>query len=126
MKKNSNYLILDQVFQNILIIYLVLILVEQLLPEQYNIHINLNYILIIYLILGICLLILKKCNCKCRENVKYNVIIDLLYIYILSLFGGIIILNKTVKFGILGYLITIAVVSIIFFYSYLMIKHEDK
>lgn len=106
--------LINQIFQMLLVLYLVLLLIEQVWQYSVSMYINLNYLLILVIIAGI-LSVFTKQKRKKKEPITWK---DHAYIIILSITGIIIIFIKTQELGWLSYVISIIAGILIFLLSY--------
>ena len=114
--------IINSLFQTFLVVYLVLLLTEQIWINSVSLYLNLNYLLIIVIIFGIFSVFTKQ------EPVKKEPVtsLDRLYITFLSIIGTIIIFIKTKELGWLSYIISIIAGILIFLLSYLVLNEDEE
>lgn len=113
---------INKLFQTFLVLYLVLLLVEQLKEGLVSTYLNLNYLLIIVIILGILSVFTKQKPVK-KEPITNK---DYVYISLLSIAGIIIIFIKTRELGYLSYLISLIAGILIFLLSYLVLTEDEE
>ena len=114
--------IINYTFQAVLILYLVLLLTEQIWTGFVSLYINLNYLLIIVIIFGI-LDVFSEHQPKKRQRIKKR---DYYFIYILGIIGFIIIKYKTPELGWLSWLISIIVGILIILLSRLILEEDEE
>ncbi len=114
--------IINLMFQSLLVLYLVLLLAEQIWPSSVSWYLNLNYLLIFVVIAGI-LSVFTKQKPQKKERITKK---DYIYISILSIAGFIIIFIKTQELGWLSYVISIIAGILIFLLSYLVLEEEEN
>ncbi len=86
--------IINYIFQTILVTYLILLLLEQIWQGFVSVYLNLNYLLIAVIIVGI-LDVFSLHEDKKNERTKKSKWYDYLFIVILGILGFVIILFKT-------------------------------
>lgn len=118
--KGHKAVIVNQLFQVLLVTYLVLLLVEELWQGTVSNYLNINYLLVVVIILGI--LDIFSENTK-KEN-KPITKKDYLFVIVLSIAGFLIIKFKTSALGWLSWLISIIAGVLIALLSVLVL--EDK
>jgi len=122
--KNKIFInILYHLFNNLLFLYLILLLIEQIWEKSVSAYLNFNYLLIAVIITGILTLFIK--HEKIQEKKKKVTKKDYLFILFLSILGIIIVFFKTKELNILSYFISILSGIIIFLLSYIILN-EDK
>ena len=122
IKNKTAVEIINDVFQSLLVLYLVLLLVEQVWQYSVSMYLNLNYLLIIVIIAGIFSVFTKQKRRK-KEPVTWK---DYAYITILSIIGFIIIFIKTQELGWLSYVISIIAGILIFLLSLLVLEEDEQ
>ena len=118
-KKHSSVLI-NHIFQTLLITYLILLLAEQIQPGIISVYINLNYLLIIVIISGI-LDVFSEPIEKKKEKVNKK---DYIFIIILGIIGFLIIKFKTSDLGFLSWIISIIAGILIILLSLLILEEQ--
>jgi len=113
--------VINYSFQIFLVIYLALLLLEQLELSWIKISPNLNYLLIIVMIMGI----LDVFSEHEKEKEKKPGIRDYVFISALAILGFIIIKFKTGDLGWLSWLVSIIAGILIFLLSLLILNEED-
>jgi len=113
--------IINTAFQSLLVLYLILLLAEQIWPNSVSWYLNLNYLLIIVIIAGILSIFTEQKKPK-KEKITKK---DYIYISILSIAGFIIIFIKTQELGWLSYAISIIAGILIFLLSYLVLNEDE-
>jgi len=122
IKNKTAVEIINTAFQSLLVLYLVLLLAEQIWPNSVSGYLNLNYLLIIVIIAGVLSVFTKQMSRK-KEPVTKK---DYIYITLLSIAGFIIIFIKTRELGWLSYIISIIAGILIFLLSYLVLTEDEK
>ena len=122
IKNKTAVEIINDVFQSLLVLYLILLLVEQVWQYSVSMYLNLNYLLIIVIIAGILSVFTKQKRRK-KEPVIWK---DYAYITILSIIGFIIIFIKTQELGWLSYVISIIAGILIFLLSLLVLEEDEQ
>lgn len=122
--KNKIFInILNHLFNNLLLLYLILLLIEQIWEKSVSAYLNLNYLLIAVIITGILTMFTKQEQIK--EKKKKITKKDYIFILSLSILGAVIVFFKTKELNILSYFISLLSGIIIFLLSYLILN-EDK
>ena len=112
--------IITNTFQYLLIIYLLFLLIDQYKPIKF---INLNYFLILVIILGVLtVLVYKPEKIKKQKPTKK----DYYFIFILGIIGTILIYLKIKELGWLAYLISIMGGILIIVLSHLFLKEKNE
>src|SRR3989344_3752674 len=119
--KGYNAELVNYLFQTLLITYLILLLIEQILPKFVSQYFNLNYLLIIVIIAGI-LDVFSEHQEKKPEIIKKK---DYIFILILGILGTAIIKYKTDTLGLLSWVISIIAGILIILISILVLEDED-
>ncbi len=110
--------IFNEVFQFLLIIYLVLLLVNEFKKIEF---VNLNYLMIIVIVFGILTILFPIEQVKEKFKIKQ---FHYIYIALLGITGTIIIYLKIKQLGIISYLISIIAGVLIIMLSYMVLKDE--
>lgn len=120
--KGSSAHLINHLFQYLLVVYLILLLLEQIFSGFVSQYLNLNYLLIIVIIVGVLdvfsehpFLIQKKPNK-----------LDYIFIIILGILGFAIIKFKTQELGWLSWLISAVAGILIILLSILVLEDEDE
>ena len=112
--------LVNYTFQILLVTYLVLLLIEQIWTGIVSVYLNLNYLLIIVIIVGILDVFSEHLPIKDKKtSIK-----DYVFISILGILGFIIIKYKTAELGWLSWIISIIAGILIILLSILVL--EDK
>lgn len=85
-------------------------------------YMNLNYLLILVIVLGVLNLLFVKPQERPKEKITRK---DYIYISLLSIAGIIIIFYKTKQLRYLSYIISIVAGILIFLLSYLVLTEEE-
>jgi len=117
--------IITQTFQYLLIVYLILLLIEEYAPKFISNYINLNYLLVLVIIFGVITVLLPQKKIK-KQKPKRK---DYYFIFILGIIGTILIYIKTKELGWLSYVISIIAGILIILLSILVledVKNEEN
>lgn len=114
-------LTINHLFQVLLVTYLVLLLVEELWSGTVSNYLNLNYMLVIVIVLGILDVFSEQQRVENKETTKK----DYVFILLLAIAGFVIIKFKTVQLGWLSWLISIIAGILIFLLSILVLEDRD-
>ena len=120
--KEHNASLINHLFQTLLVTYLILLLVEQIWLGVVSVYLNLNYLLIIVIIVGI-LDVFSERPPKKKEVVKKR---DYLFIIILGILGFAIIKYKTSGLGWLSWITSIIAGILIILLSLLVLEEDDE
>jgi len=119
--KSHNAHLVNHLFQNLLIVYLILLLLEQIVSGFVSQYMNLNYLLIIVIIAGV-LDVFSEHPVLTYEKPKTK---DYVFIFILGVFGFAIIKFKTSALGWLSWLISIIAGILIILLSILILEEDE-
>jgi len=131
---NDKYLIkgsaaglINYIFQTLLITYLILLLLEQIWSGFVSVYLNLNYLLIAVIIVGILDVFSQNPPVETYEKNKKTKLIDYIFIFALGILGFAIILFKTKDTLDLWLSILISVIAgiLIILLSILVISEDD-
>ena len=114
--------LINHLFQTLLVTYLVLLLVEQIWPGVISVYFNLNYLLIIVIIIGI-LDVFSERREKRNERITKK---DYVFIFALGILGMAIIKYKTLELGWLSWLISIIAGILIILLSILVLEEDEE
>jgi len=114
--------LINYLFQSLLIAYLVLLLIEQIWTGSVSVYLNLNYLLVAVIILGI-LDVFSEHPEKKHEKINWK---DYIFISLLGILGFLIIKFKTVELGWLSWLISIIAGILIILLSILVLEEDEK
>lgn len=114
-------LVVNHLFQTLLVTYLVLLLIEQIWPGLVSTYFRLNYLLIIVIIAGV-LDVFSEHQKKPEEKIKK---IDYIFIIALGILGFAIIKYKTAKLEWLSWMISVIAGILIVLLSYLVLEEKD-
>lgn len=120
-KGNSAHTI-SNLFQVLLITYLALLLVEELWSGFVSLYLNLNYLLVLVIVLGI-LDVFSEHTIKEKKRSSRK---DYLFIIILAIAGFFIIKYKTSQLGWLSWLISVIAAVLILLLSILVLEDENE
>jgi len=109
---------LNKIFNYVLVIYLLLLLIDQFEPIKF---INLTSLLIILIILGIIVILFSQEKIKLEKPKKS----DYYLIYFLGILGAILIYLKIKEMGWISYLISIIGGALIIIISKLFLEEEN-
>jgi prepilin signal peptidase PulO-like enzyme (type II secretory pathway) len=113
--------IINLAFNSFLVLYLILLLAEQVWPTSVLLYLNLNYLLVFVIILGVISVFTEQAPRK-KEPVTKK---DYAYITLLGIIGFIIIFIKTRELGWLSYVISIIAGVLIFLLSWLVLEEDE-
>ena len=115
--------IINSLFQISIVLYLILLLIDQIWKKSISTYINLNYLLIPVIILGILDVFSEKPFAFkfMQEKPKKT---EYIFVSILALLGFIIIKYKTYSLGFLSWVISIIAVVLIILLSVLILEDE--
>ena len=119
--REHNAVLLNHLFQTLLVTYLILLLIEQIWTGVVSVYLNLNYLLVVVIIAGV-LDVLSEQPERKKEGVKKR---DYVFIFILGVLGFIIIKYKIAVLGWLSWLISIIAGILIILLSLLVLEEED-
>lgn len=109
-------------FQSLLVAYLVLLLVEQIWAGSVAQYINLNYVLIAVIVIGV-LDVFSEHTEKKKEKIAWK---DYLFIYGLGILGFFIIKFKTTELGWISWIISIIAGVLIVLISMLVLDEDQE
>lgn len=114
--------IINHLFQTLLVVYLILLLIEQIWQGFVSQYLNLNYLLIIVIVVGI-LDVFSEHQKPVQERVKKR---DYIFIFLLGIAGFLIIKFKTSQLGWLSWLISIIAGILIVLLSILVLQEDEN
>ncbi len=120
--RGKTALTINHLFQVLLVTYLVLLLVEELWSGTVSNYLNLNYMLVIVIVLGILDVFSEQQRVENKEATKK----DYIFILLLAIAGFFIIKVKTAQLGWLSWLISIIAGILIFLLSILVLEEKDN
>jgi len=119
--KTHNASLVNHAFQTFLATYIILLLIEQVWAGLVSMYLNLNYLLIAVIILGILDIFSEKPKKK-KEKITKK---DYIFISLLGIIGFIIIKYKTFELGWLSWLISIIAGILIILLSLLILEEDE-
>lgn len=119
--KGNTAITINLAFQTLLITYLVLLLVEQIWPGLISFYLNLNYLLIAVIALGVFDIFSEK---PARENTRPKNS-DYIFVIALAILGFAIIKYKTFSLGWLSWIISSIAGILIFLLSVLIMEDSN-
>ena len=119
--KGHNASLISHTFQTMLVVYLILLLIEQIGPGFVTAYLNLNYLLILVIIVGILDVFSEHIPLPQNKPTKK----DYVFISLLGIAGFAIIKFKTVQLGWLSWLISIIAGILIILLSMLVLEEDD-
>ncbi|MEK6855424.1 MAG: hypothetical protein AABX73_04340 [Nanoarchaeota archaeon] len=119
--KEHNAVLVNHLFQTLLVTYLLLLLLEQIWKGVVSTYLNLNYLLIVVIIAGI-LDVFSEQPKKEKERITKK---DYVFIIALGILGFVIIKYKTTALGWLSWLISIIAGILIILLSLLVLEEDD-
>ncbi len=120
--KSHNAHLVSHLFQNLLIVYLILLLLEQVVSGFVSQYLNLNYLLIIVIVVGV-LDVFSEHPIQVQQKPKTK---DYIFIFILGVLGFAIIKFKTSALGWLSWLISIIAGILIILLSILVLEEDEN
>ena len=117
--------IFSYVFQALLFLFLITLLLQQFYPEQVKSYVNINWFMIIVIIIGAISILFPPQPTILKKEKPTNWK-DFLFIAILGILGGVIIFLKIQNLGWIGYVISILGGLIIIFLSWLVLTEKDE
>jgi hypothetical protein len=119
--KGHNASLVNHTFQTVLVLYLVLLLIEQIWSGLVSTYINLNILLVIVIVAGV-LDVFSEHKKPVHEKIKKR---DYIFIGILGVVGFLIIKFKTGDLGWLSWVIS-AVAGVLIVLLSLLVLEEDE
>jgi cytochrome c biogenesis factor len=119
--RGHNAELVNHLFQTLLVTYLVLLLIEQLWKGLVSVYFNLNYLLIIVILLGV-VDVFSEVPEKPKRRAKK---IDYLFVVVLGILGFVIIKIKTADLKWLSWVISLIAGVLIILLSFLVLE-DDK
>jgi hypothetical protein len=113
--------ILTNIFQSLLVTYLLLLLIEEIIPGFVSNYLNLNYLLIIVIGLGIAEVFYGK-----QQKPKPTTKKDIYLTYTLGLLGFVILKYKTADLQVLSWIISIIGGILIILLGLLILEDEKR
>lgn len=120
--KNNTASIINHLFQVILVTYLVLLLIEQIWSGSVSLYMNLNYLLIFVILVGI-LDVFSEHQTPEKKKADWK---DYLFILILGVLGFAIIKFKTDSLGFLSWIISVIAGILIILISILVLEEDEE
>lgn len=120
--KGYNAVVVNHIFQMLLVTYLLLLLIEQIWTGSVSYYLNLNYLLIAVIIFGI-LDVFSEHKQISEKKTDWK---DYLFIILLGITGAIIIKIKTAQLNWLSWLVSIIAGILIILLSLLILEEDEK
>jgi len=120
MIKGNKAEIVNHLFQTLLVTYLLLLLIEQIWSGFVSTYLNLNYLLVLTILVGI-LDVFSEHKKKEEKATKK----DKILIYVLGILGFVIIKYKTTELGYLSWIISIIAGILIILLSLLVLEDQE-
>ncbi len=120
--KGHNAELVNHIFQTLLVTYLVLLLIEQLWEGVVSVYLNLNYLLIAVILIGV-IDIFSEVPYRGPEKVRKW---DYWFVYILGIMGFLIIKFKTGGLGWLSWVISLIAGVLIVLLSILVLEENHE
>ena len=114
--------LINHTFQILLVTYLILLLIEQIWTGVVSVYLNLNYLLIAVIVIGILDVFSDHPN-KSNERADWK---DYAFIIILGILGFAIIKYKTAELEWISWVISIIAGILIILLSILVLEEEDE
>jgi predicted membrane channel-forming protein YqfA (hemolysin III family) len=118
--RGHNASLINHIFQTLLVVYLILLLLEQIWPGIVSVYLNLNYLLILVILAGVLDVFAEHPHHE-QEKIKKT---DYLFITLLGIAGFVIIKFKTSSLGWLSWFISIIAGILIILLSLLVLEEE--
>ena len=119
--RGQRAVIVNNLFQTLLICYLLLLLIEQIFEGFVSFYLNLNYLLIVLIIVGI-IDVFSEHEEKKKEVMKPR---DYVFIALLGILGFSILKYKTADLGLLSWVIS-SIAGILIILLSLLVLEEDE
>lgn len=119
--RGHNASLVNYVFQSLLVVYLILLLAEQIWHTSVSAYLNLNYLLVIVIIAGI-LDVFSEHPKQAKEKARKR---DYLFVILLGIAGFVIIKIKTSQLGWLSWLIAVIAGILIILLSILVLEEDE-
>ena len=120
--RGNNAVLVNHLFQTLLVTYLVLLLIEQIWTGAVSVYLSLNYLLIVVIVVGV-LDVFSEHPFKTKEKVgKW----DYVFVFVLGILGFVIIKYKTVELGWLSWIISVIAGVLIVLLSFLVLEEDDE
>lgn len=113
--------IANHLFQILLVTYLIILLIEQLIPGYVSTYLNLNYFLVLVIIAGIVDIFSEHSIITKPATRK-----DFIFVYVLGILGFAIIKFKTADLGFLSWVISLMAGVLIVLLSTLILKEDSE
>ena len=120
--KGHNAEIVNHLFQTLLVTYLLLLLIEQLWKGVVSVYLNLNYLLIAVIIVGM-IDVFSEVPRRKPERVQRR---DYWFVFVLGVLGFAIIKFKTSDLGWLSWVISSIAGALIILLSLLVLEEKDE
>lgn len=120
--RGHNADIVNYLFQTLLVTYLLLLLIEQIWTGVVSVYLNLNYLLVLVIVMGV-LDVFSERGFAREERVKKR---DYYFIGGLGVLGFVIIKYKTDALGWLSWVISLIAGILIILLSLLVLGEEDE
>ena len=120
--KSHNANLINHLFQNLLVVYLILLLIEQIFSGFVSTYLNLNYLLVGVILAGI-LDVFSEHPIYRKQEITWK---DYTFIIILGILGFAIIKYKTSSLGWLSWLISIVAGILIILLSILVLQEDEN
>ena len=114
--------LINHTFQILLVTYLILLLIEQIWTGVVSVYLNLNYLLIAVIVIGILDVFSDHPN-KSNERADWK---DYAFIIILGILGFAIIKYKTAELEWISWIISVIAGILIILLSILVLEEEDE
>ncbi|MFH1801929.1 MAG: hypothetical protein ABH864_00590 [archaeon] len=120
--RGHNAELVNHLFQTLLVTYLILLLAEQLWEGIVSVYLNLNWLLIVVIVMGV-LDVFSDRPPRRQERVKGW---DYVFVSVLGVVGFVIIKYKTVDLGWLSWAISLIAGALIILLSMLVLEEKDE
>ena len=121
MIKGNLAIIINYLFQTLLITYLLLLLSEQIWQGTVSVYLNLNYLLLVVILAGI----LDVFSIKPLVHKSHPTPLDYFFIFFLGVLGFAIIKFKTQQLGMLSWIIAVIASILIILLSVIVLQEDE-
>jgi small-conductance mechanosensitive channel len=114
--------VISLLFQSLLVTYLILLLIEQIWGGSVSFYLNMNYLLVVVIIVGV-LDVFSKHEKPKKEKVTRR---DYIFVSLLGILGFVILKFKTADLGWLSWVISVIAGILIVLLSILVLEEDDE
>ena len=120
--KKHNARLVNHLFQTLLVTYLILLLLEQIWSGLVSVYLNLNWLLLVVIIVGVLDVFCESCVIEKKKAKK----LDYIFVFVLGILGFGIIKFKTGELGWLSWIISGIAGILIILLSILVLEEDDE